>query len=332
MPQLIRSTLFNIHKIGLKIIGGLLILSMILVYIKVDVDYISIGNLRVIFWFVTIYINFKLLDKIKRTYSASIMMASCYLSFFIYPLLPVETNYAENLFLLPSTLIIFSVLPYLVFDLKSERLWIVFWVVILFVTFMISVKYSILNMDKVKYQGLIVVFTQYTMLAVAYFSSWIFIQIMFFRYLKNIEVQNVRIQEVNTLLDENVSMINDQNTVLDHQSRELIRLQDEIGSLNDKLELVVRERTAELEKQTEALNKYGFVNSQLVRGPIELIVKDKSLDFNGTDLNLELLNSIMQDLDSITYAISDVLNLQNLEGIKEVEKMIQIRYSKNEGI
>ncbi|MTI40252.1 hypothetical protein E1140_12155 [Fulvivirga lutimaris] len=165
------------------------------------------------------------------------------------------------------------------------------------------------------------------MLAVAYFASWIFIQIMFFKYLKNIELQNLRIQEVNTLLDEKVTLINDQNTILDYQSQELVRLQEEIGAFNNELELKVRERTSELEKQTEALNRYGFVNSKLVRGPIELMIREKSLGANSSDLNMELLNSIIQDLDSITYAISDVLNLQNIEGIKEVEKMIKNRYS-----
>ncbi|WP_185153551.1 hypothetical protein [Fulvivirga lutimaris] len=206
-------------------------------------------------------------------------------------------------------------------------MWIIFWVSLLFITFIISLRYSILNIDQIKYEGLIIVFTKYTMLAVAYFASWIFIQIMFFKYLKNIELQNLRIQEVNTLLDEKVTLINDQNTILDYQSQELVRLQEEIGAFNNELELKVRERTSELEKQTEALNRYGFVNSKLVRGPIELMIREKSLGANSSDLNMELLNSIIQDLDSITYAISDVLNLQNIEGIKEVEKMIKNRYS-----
>ena len=328
MPQLLRSTILNTHKNGLKIIGTLMIISFGLVFIKEDEFYFSNGNLRLIFWFSAIYINYILLNKIDRKISASIMIAACYLSFFVYPLLPIETNHEENLFLLPSTLIVFSALPYLVFDVESEKAWIGGWLIVLIGTFLLAINYSIERVDKDTYDGLIIVFTDYTMLQVAFFASWLFIQIMFYRYLQRIQQQKERISAVNNNLDEKLQVIDKQNTVLDRQSNELMKLQEEIGSLNNKLESIIKERTAELELQTEALNKYGFVNSRLVRGPIESILENERQD--ESNLDIDYLKSIMIDLDTITVAISDVLNLENLDNIKRVEKMIKKKYAVSE--
>ncbi len=330
MPQLIKTTLINTHKNGLIIIGTLLVISLMLAIYKYNLGYITPGNWRVIFWFVTIYINYKLIGKIDRRITASLMMFSCYLSFYIYPLLPIQTNYGENLFLLPSTLIVFSVLPYLIFDINKEKIWIASWVAILVVTFWISINYTLTQIDIIKYSGLLIVFKNYTMLAVAFIVSWLFIQIMFYKYLKNIATQQKRIMEVNTTLDEKVLFINEQNSALDEQSNELMKLQEQIITLNNELEFKVKQRTKELEIQTEALNKYGFVNSNLVRGPIESILKSGNIDISSTLDDIESLNSIMQDLDAITKAISDVLNMQNMEGIKAVEDMIKSKYHYNE--
>lgn len=328
MPQLLRSTILNTHKNGLKIIGALLIISFGLVLIREDEFYFSNGNLRLIFWFSAIYINYRFLEKIDRKVSASIMIAACYLSFFVYPLLPIETNHAENLFLLPSTLIVFSGLPYLVFEVEKEKAWIGGWLVVLLGTFLLAINYSISMVDKTVYDGLIVVFTDYVMLQVTFFASWLFIQIMFYRYLKKIQQQKSRIDQVNSNLDEKLQVIDQENQTLDRQSGELMKLQKEIGLLNNKLELIIRDRTAELQLQTEALNRYGFVNSRLVRGPIESILENHS--FKRSELDIEYLKSIMQDLDTITMAISDVLNLENLENIKNVERLIKSKYSVSE--
>lgn len=330
MPQLVRSTLYNTHKYGLWGVTLITALSIFIAVLDNDHTGFPVGNIRLVFWLALLFINFKLLEKIDRRISATLFIFSCYASFFLYPFIPLETNYSEDLFLLPSLLIVFCVLPYLVYDLENEMVWVIIWQVILLTTFFLAINQSISNMDPVRNEGLIIVFTDYTMLAAAYFACWIFVQIMFYKYLQNIGFQSKRIIEVNLNLEETVSQIGDQSKELDEQSEELRKLQEEISKLNNELENKVLQRTAELEIQTNALNKYGFVNSNLVRGPIEYVIDNAIVDLEHENLDIESLKSVMQDLDAITVAISDVLNLKNIEGIKEVEKMIKEKYGLND--
>jgi hypothetical protein len=91
----------------------------------------------------------------------------------------------------------------------------------------------------------------------------------------------------------------------EHQIKDQSR---KIGQMNEALELKVKQRTEELEKQNHALREYAFINSHMLRGPlsrvlglINILAMNKSHD----DANvLELLRKSSDELDQIVRKIT----------------------------
>ena len=70
-------------------------------------------------------------------------------------------------------------------------------------------------------------------------------------------------------------------------SNEEIQAQaEEIQIINDNLELIVQERTRELEKKNEALEEYAFINAHKLRSPVASILGLMNL-MNKTNLDHE---------------------------------------------
>ena len=93
-------------------------------------------------------------------------------------------------------------------------------------------------------------------------------------------------------------------------SNEAIQMQaEEIKAINENLEKLVRERTAELEKKNAALEEYAFINAHKLRAPVASILglinlfRSASLDNEGKDVLGHLERSAFK-LDEIVGSIT----------------------------
>jgi signal transduction histidine kinase len=96
-------------------------------------------------------------------------------------------------------------------------------------------------------------------------------------------------------------------------SNEEIQAQaEEIRGINDNLELLVRQRTLELEKKNKALEEYAFINAHKLRAPVASIlglvnlITKQPLNQETRDITEHLKDST-QKLDSIVSSITKAI-------------------------
>jgi light-regulated signal transduction histidine kinase (bacteriophytochrome) len=96
------------------------------------------------------------------------------------------------------------------------------------------------------------------------------------------------------------------------QNEEIMAQAEEIKGINENLEMLVRERTAELERKNKALAEYAFINAHKLRSPVASILGLVNL-LNKSELNDEckvinrhLLNSA-DELDDIVRSITKAI-------------------------
>jgi ligand-binding sensor domain-containing protein len=86
----------------------------------------------------------------------------------------------------------------------------------------------------------------------------------------------------------------------------------EITGINENLELLVKKRTAELERQNKALEEYAFINAHKVRGPVASILglinllSKHDLPPESTEI-LEHLDRSAMNLDSIVHTVTKAI-------------------------
>lgn len=96
------------------------------------------------------------------------------------------------------------------------------------------------------------------------------------------------------------------------QNEEIMAQAEEIKGINENLEMLVHERTAELERKNKALEEYAFINAHKLRSPVASILGLVNL-LNKSELNDEckiinrhLLNSA-DELDDIVRSITKAI-------------------------
>lgn len=105
--------------------------------------------------------------------------------------------------------------------------------------------------------------------------------------------------------------VNTLNIDITAQNEELKSMQEELRSNNEKLEVLVHERTKKLELQNEALIMYAYLNSHVFRGPVCRIQGILNL------MEIEKDEQTKEDLQKYLYAevneidkvIKDISNL-----------------------
>ena len=86
----------------------------------------------------------------------------------------------------------------------------------------------------------------------------------------------------------------------------------EIRAINENLELLVKKRTSELERQNKALEEYAFINAHKVRGPVASILglinllSKHNLPPESTEILTHLSRSAIS-LDAIVHTVTKVI-------------------------
>ncbi|MBT1701694.1 ligand-binding sensor domain-containing protein [Chryseosolibacter indicus] len=103
-----------------------------------------------------------------------------------------------------------------------------------------------------------------------------------------------------------------QSEEIQAQNEEILAQAEEINGINENLEQIVRERTADLERKTQALEEYAFINAHKLRSPVasilglaNLLSKTK-LDDEGLEINRRLTQKT-EELDTIVRSITKAL-------------------------
>ncbi|HEY0741024.1 MAG TPA: two-component regulator propeller domain-containing protein [Chryseosolibacter sp.] len=96
------------------------------------------------------------------------------------------------------------------------------------------------------------------------------------------------------------------------QNEEIMAQAEEIKGINENLEMLVRQRTAELERKNQALEEYAFINAHKLRSPVASILGLVNL-LNKSEMNDEckvinrhLLDSA-DELDGIVRSITKAI-------------------------
>ena len=91
-----------------------------------------------------------------------------------------------------------------------------------------------------------------------------------------IKVRERQLKEDKRILEEKVRErtreIQIKNEEIQAQNEEILSQAEEIQGINDNLELLVQERTIELERKNKALEEYAFINAHQLRAPLASIL------------------------------------------------------------
>jgi len=103
-----------------------------------------------------------------------------------------------------------------------------------------------------------------------------------------------------------------QHDEIQAQNEEISAQAEEIHGINENLEQLVHERTAELETKNKALEEYAFINAHKLRSPVASILglahlmSKTSLDPEGREINQRLQQAV-DELDDIVRSITQAI-------------------------
>lgn len=131
--------------------------------------------------------------------------------------------------------------------------------------------------------------------------------------------KNKKIDVINKKLKEKISEVSQQNELLNIQHQEindkdeaLIKHEEEIQSVNDFLEELVKERTTLLESKDKQLDEYAFINSHVLRSPVLTMMGLINL-INYSNLSKDdrkiygYLKETAQVLDKVVFKINNAI-------------------------
>jgi hypothetical protein len=130
-----------------------------------------------------------------------------------------------------------------------------------------------------------------------------------------------RIKYSRALNEKNVKILKQKATLQD-QSKNLQEINDEITQINENLESLVQERSAELLKQNTKLEEYAFINGHKLRAPVARIkglaqLVDISDDIEEKHIIIEKMMEEVNELDELVTIIRNAL-----EGQKELDRSL----------
>ena len=115
-----------------------------------------------------------------------------------------------------------------------------------------------------------------------------------------------------TKVEERTREIQQKTEEIQAQNEEIMAQAEEIQGINENLEMLVKQRTAELEKKNKALEEYAFINAHKLRSPVasilglvNLLAKSGAKD--DTTVIREHLKQSADKLDAIVRSITKVI-------------------------
>jgi signal transduction histidine kinase len=111
-----------------------------------------------------------------------------------------------------------------------------------------------------------------------------------------------------------------QNDEIQAQNEEIMAQAEEIKGINENLEMLVHQRTSEIELKNKALEEYAFINAHKLRSPVASIlglvnlISRTNLDSEGKEINKRLQQSA-DELDEIVRSITKAIE----KGDREVK-------------
>jgi ligand-binding sensor domain-containing protein len=103
-----------------------------------------------------------------------------------------------------------------------------------------------------------------------------------------------------------------QNEEIQAQNEEIMAQAEEIKGINENLEMIVNQRTLELERKNKALEEYAFINAHKLRSPVASILglvnlmSKTGMDTEGIEISKRLKQSA-EELDVIVRSITKAI-------------------------
>lgn len=108
---------------------------------------------------------------------------------------------------------------------------------------------------------------------------------------------------------------------IEAQNKELVKIQNDLNTLNKDLENIVNERTRTLRDRTEQLERYSYSNAHHLRGPIArllgLLSLHKMEQKPNTRFFFKKMEDQVQEIDSVVKQINKDLEDSNLSNENE---------------
>lgn len=111
------------------------------------------------------------------------------------------------------------------------------------------------------------------------------------------------------MVEERTKEIQQKTEEIQAQNEEIMAQAEEIQGINENLEMLVKQRTVELEKKNLALEEYAFINAHKLRSPVasilglvNLLAKSKPMD--DTTVIKEHLKESANKLDAVVRSIT----------------------------
>jgi signal transduction histidine kinase len=120
--------------------------------------------------------------------------------------------------------------------------------------------------------------------------------------------------------------IHEQKNEIEAQNEELVQQQEQVFSMNERLELLVQERTLKLNRLNEKLIEYAYINSHLLRAPLCRIQGLRNLiKFDPANVKeyQVYLDRSLDELNEIIESISVILEDEDPEIIQEIQNKLR---------
>ncbi len=150
-------------------------------------------------------------------------------------------------------------------------------------------------------------------------SIWQFLFWLFYSNYRKAERYQEALKAYNLLVQE-------QKKEIENQNEELKQQQDQVSSMNERLELLVLERTLKLNDQNAKLLEYAYVNSHLLRAPMCRIQGLRNLlhhDPQNAHEYQVYLDRSLDELDQVIESISLILQDEASEKLKEIQDRVK---------